>query len=88
MAERMPGMLQGRHRLGYLARAISGTIDVDRADYLLRDSYMTGVRYGLYDLDWVLRALAFGQVEHRWVLAVEGRKGLPPIRGSSWPVST
>ena len=68
-------------RLGYLSRAISGTIDVDRADYLLRDSYMTGVRYGLYDLDWVLRALAFGQVGGEWVLAVEGRKGLPPIEG-------
>jgi HD superfamily phosphohydrolase len=81
MAERVAGMLQGRHRLGYLARAISGTIDVDRADYLLRDSYMTGVRYGLYDLDWVLRALAFGQVGTEWVLAVEGRKGLPPIEG-------
>ena len=81
MAERVAGMLKGRHRLGYLSRAISGTIDVDRADYLLRDSYMTGVRYGLYDLDWVLRALAFGQVGSEWVLAVEGRKGLPPIEG-------
>lgn len=81
MAERVAGMLKGQHRLGYLARAISGTIDVDRADYLLRDSYMTGVRYGLYDLDWVLRALAFGQVQGEWVLAVEGRKGLPPIEG-------
>ncbi|MCA9578323.1 MAG: HD domain-containing protein [Polyangiales bacterium] len=81
MATRVAGMLRGEHRLGYLARAISGTIDVDRADYLLRDSYMTGVRYGLYDLDWVLRSLAFGQVGGEWVLAVEGRKGLPPIEG-------
>ena len=81
MPERVAAMLQGRHRLAYLARAISGTIDVDRADYLLRDSYMTGVRYGLFDLDWLLRALAFGQVGNEWVLAVEGRKGLPPIEG-------
>ncbi|MCB9615425.1 MAG: HD domain-containing protein [Sandaracinus sp.] len=79
MAERVAGMLHGEHRLRYLARAVSGTLDVDRADYLLRDSHMTGVRYGLYDLDWLLRALGFGEVAGEWVLAVEGRKGLPPI---------
>ncbi|MCA9616898.1 MAG: HD domain-containing protein, partial [Myxococcales bacterium] len=43
MAERVAGMLHGEHRLRYLARAVSGTLDVDRADYLLRDSHMTGV---------------------------------------------
>jgi len=81
MAERVAGLLEGQHRLGYLARAVSGTLDVDRADYLLRDSYMTGVRYGLYDLDWLLRALAFAQApgNQEWVLAIDGRKGLPPI---------
>jgi HD superfamily phosphohydrolase len=79
MATRVADMLRGRHRLRYLARAVSGTLDVDRADYLLRDSHMTGVRYGLYDLDWLLRALGFGEVAGEWVLAVEGRKGLPPI---------
>jgi HD superfamily phosphohydrolase len=81
MAERVAGLLEGRHRLGYLARAVSGTLDGDRADYLLRDSHMTGVRYGLYDLDWLLRALAFAQApgQGEWVLAIDGRKGLPPI---------
>ncbi len=83
MALRVADMLEGRHRLPYLARTVSGMLDVDRADYLLRDSHMTGVRYGLYDLEWLLRAFTFGWVatddggEH--VLAVEGRKGLPPF---------
>lgn len=81
MAERVAGLLRGEYRIGYLARAVSGTLDVDRADYLLRDSHMTGVRYGLYDLDWLLRALSFAEVEGEWVLAIEGRKGLPPIEG-------
>jgi HD superfamily phosphohydrolase len=36
---------------------VSGELDVDRMDYLLRDSYFTGVRYGLYDLDWLLSHL-------------------------------
>ena len=87
MAERVAGMLQGRYRLGYLARAVSGTLDVDRCDYLLRDSHMTGVRYGVYDLDWLLQALTFAQLENapgvqdNWVLAVDGRKGLPSMEG-------
>ena len=84
MSTRVVALLNGQHRLGYLGRAISGTLDVDRCDYLLRDSHMTGVRYGLYDLDWLLRALAFAEAPtvdggHEWVLAIEGRKGLPPI---------
>lgn len=85
MPERVAHLLDGRYRLGYLSRSVSGTLDVDRCDYLLRDSHMTGVRYGIYDLDWLLQALAFGQVpssgDDGWVVAIEGRKGLPPIEG-------
>ena len=79
MAERVAGLLDGNHRLRYLCESVAGTLDVDRADYLLRDSHMTGVRYGLYDLDWLLRALTFARVGDRWVFAVQGRKGLPPV---------
>lgn len=87
MPERVASLMAGRHELGYLARCISGTLDADRCDYLLRDSHMTGVGYGVYDLDWLLRALSFAQLPARgnrpaeWVLAIEGRKGLPPIEG-------
>ena len=45
--------------LPYLAKAVSGELDVDRCDYLLRDAHATGVRYGVYDLDWLLRSLRF-----------------------------
>lgn len=81
MSERVADLLRGEYRLGYLSRAVSGTLDVDRADYLLRDSHMTGVRYGNFDLDWLLQALTFARVPDggEWVLAIEGRKGLPPI---------
>lgn len=33
----------------FLKKFISGEFDADRADYLLRDSYFCGVRYGEYD---------------------------------------
>lgn len=86
MPERVAALLGGTHRLAYLARAVGGTLDTDRCDYLLRDSHMTGVGYGLYDLDWLLRALTFGELPggrgaDGVVLAIEGRKGLPPIEG-------
>lgn len=37
-----------------LAEVVSGELDVDKMDYLLRDSLYCGVRYGSYDLDRLL----------------------------------
>ncbi len=37
-----------------LAQIISSELDVDKMDYLLRDSLFCGVRYGSYDLDRLL----------------------------------
>ncbi len=89
MPTRVASLITGTHPLPWLASMVSGVLDVDRCDYLLRDSHMTGVAYGIYDLEWLLRALAFAELpsecaideKDRWVLAIEGRKGLPPIEG-------
>ena len=40
-----------------LAQIVSGELDVDKMDYLLRDSLYCGVRYGSYDLDRLLDTL-------------------------------
>ena len=76
-------LVHGQHPIRHLARAVSGTFDVDRCDYLLRDSHMTGVRYGLLDLDWLLQALRLhvepGQAAAS--LAVDGEKGLTAVEG-------
>lgn len=71
-------LVGGRHDLAYLARAVSGTFDVDRCDYLLRDAHATGVPYGRYDLDWLLRALTFARVmgDQAPPLAIDGAKGI------------
>lgn len=37
---------------------LTSQMDVDRMDYLLRDSYHCGVRYGQYDIDRLLSTLA------------------------------
>lgn len=36
---------------------ISGEVDCDRMDYLLRDSYFCGVAYGHYDIDWLISSM-------------------------------
>jgi HD superfamily phosphohydrolase len=85
MPSRVAALVRGEHDLPYLAKAVSGTFDVDRCDYLLRDAHATGVRYGLYDLDWLLRSLRFapprnaGDASAAPSLAIDGAKGLPAI---------
>lgn len=83
LPSRVVDLVHGRHDLPYLARAVSGEFDVDRCDYLLRDAHATGVRYGLYDLDWLLRSLRFAPASSALAsapeLAIDGAKGLPAI---------
>ncbi len=46
-----------RHSNPLLTQIVSSQIDADRMDYLLRDSYCSGVRYGEFDLERILRTL-------------------------------
>ena len=81
LPRRVAALVRGRHELPYLARAVSGTFDVDRCDYLLRDAHATGVRYGDLDLPWLLRSLRFGAATQSEApcLAIDGLKGLAAI---------
>ena len=42
---------------GYLGPIVSGELDVDRMDYLLRDSHNTGVAYGIIDYERIISNL-------------------------------
>jgi HD superfamily phosphohydrolase len=82
LPERVAALVQGRHPVTFLANAVSGTFDVDRCDYLLRDAHFTGVGYGRFDLDWLLRSLRLGVPSEPGSippLAIDGPKGLPAI---------
>ncbi len=83
MPARVERLIHGESEIRHLARAVSGTFDVDRCDYLLRDSYMTGVRYGTLDLDWLLASLRLYVPEGASAagLAVDGDKGLTAVEG-------
>jgi hypothetical protein len=80
---RVERLVHGESSIPHLSRAVSGTFDVDRCDYLLRDSHMTGVRYGVLDLDWLLRSLRLNVApgKRRASLAVDGEKGLTAVEG-------
>lgn len=47
----------GRDYRRVLSQLISSELDVDRLDYLVRDSYFSGARYGEIDLNWLLSNL-------------------------------
>ncbi|MFO0756175.1 MAG: HD domain-containing protein [Byssovorax sp.] len=84
LPQRVADLVKGKHALPYLAKAVSGTFDVDRCDYLLRDAYSTGVGYGHYDLPWLLRSLRFDDGSGKPGspgpgLAIDGDKGMAAI---------
>jgi HD superfamily phosphohydrolase len=47
--EHIVGLLRGDYGFSLYKDIVSGPVDVDKQDYLLRDSHFCGVKYGLYD---------------------------------------
>jgi len=46
-----------RHPNDLLNQIVSGQLDADRMDYLLRDAYFTGTSYGNFDLERIIRTI-------------------------------
>ncbi len=51
MPARVLSILSGDHPVPHLPALVSSQLDVDRMDYLLRDSLLTGASYGRFDLE-------------------------------------
>ena len=47
----------GKHHRRFLSQLVSGQLDVDRMDYLSRDSFFTGVAEGVISYDRILKML-------------------------------
>ena len=57
MAKEVADVLRHQSRNPLLPQLVSGQLDADRMDYLLRDAYFTGTSYGHFDLERILRTL-------------------------------
>ena len=53
-----------------LHQLVSSEIDVDRMDYLTRDSFHAGVSYGKFDLPWILSNLTYHVNKQKCYLAL------------------
>ncbi|HXT63027.1 MAG TPA: HD domain-containing protein [Pyrinomonadaceae bacterium] len=69
---RVASIIRGDFKPAALAQLVSSQLDVDRMDYLLRDSLMTGAKYGLYDLEWIINALQIDEAHDRVFVAARG----------------
>ena len=90
MPDHVHQILGKTYKPHYVTALISSQLDVDRFDYLLRDSHMTGVQYGAFDLEWMLRTLAVksipltstsGAEDHAELetVIIDGRRGLSSL---------
>lgn len=50
-------VINGTHPNKILCQMVSSQLDADRMDYLLRDSYFSGTKYGEFDLERILRTM-------------------------------
>jgi uncharacterized protein len=77
LPEQLHALYKHNYSPAFITQLVSSQLDCDRMDYLLRDSLMTGAKYGIYDLEWVLHALKIDEssdrvyVESKGLYAVE-----------------
>ena len=72
LPEAVAGIIRGDFRPTALAQLVSSQLDVDRMDYLLRDSLMTGAKYGIYDLEWIIKSLEIDERNDRLYVSARG----------------
>jgi HD superfamily phosphohydrolase len=74
-------LISREHPNKALSSLISGPFDVDRCDYLIRDSTMTGVDYGYFDFPWLLHSLSIDINNlQQPILILDGPRGLDALR--------
>jgi len=77
--ESVASIIVGEHKNQKLNALLHSELDADRLDYLLRDSYFTGVDYGKIDLDYIISRLVMPtEDEYEKFLCVED-KGLHTV---------
>lgn len=72
LPDRVAAIIEGDFKPSFISQLVSSQLDVDRMDYLLRDSLMTGAKYGIYDLEWIIKALAVDPDNDRIYVTARG----------------
>lgn len=67
--ETIIGLLWGTGGEPIYRGIISGPLDADKQDYLLRDSYFCGVKYGVFDLERLIETLQVYPDGHEYTLS-------------------
>lgn len=73
LADQIVSVLKKTYKPKFISHIVSSQLDCDRFDYLLRDSYMTGTKYGLFALQRILRSMEIDKENDR--IIVVGDKG-------------
>jgi uncharacterized protein len=72
LSEQVTDIIRGKFHMVALGQLVSSQLDVDRMDYLLRDSHMTGVKYGIFDLEWIIKSLEIDAGNDRLYVSATG----------------
>ena len=80
LSTRIRQLLGGKYFLTYLPRLLASDVDVDRADFIRRDTHQTGVAYGRYDLEWLISTCMIGEEDYsggsQLIVGFDGRKAV------------
>jgi hypothetical protein len=90
LPNRVAGILDPDEHEDLYEVVVSSQLDADRFDYMLRDSHMTGVKYGKFDLNWMFRTLSLQsyttydpvdktKTKDIKVVAVDSRRGISAL---------
>jgi len=82
--DHVANLITGASEFRILVDIVSSQLDADRMDYILRDAYSTGVKYGSFDSEWLLSSMCIGTEPNRsapgnlydWRLCLDERRGL------------
>jgi uncharacterized protein len=72
LAGDVAAIIRGTWKHRALSQLVSSQLDVDRMDYLLRDSLMTGAKYGIFDLEWIIKSIEINEAEDHLYVSAPG----------------
>ncbi len=72
LAGNIASIIRGDFKPLALGQLVSSQLDVDRMDYLLRDSLMTGAKYGIYDLEWIIKSIEINEADDHLYVSAPG----------------